>query len=367
MNWKTANECCERGTIFALHSVAGGRATLTSLALDTPLPSSDDSDLYYSFSDSPNVTSSPHHSTHPPQGTPSQSPLPEAKAQLFVGADDDYEDEVPDGEVGGAQTDDQSDLPQKSHDQDVVMTTEREYVDHILRQSVVMATSTCRTAVDPVPKEATPKIRFQAHSLLTRERLGHRPHSTPQQTGTDLRSKTTPTNTSIGGSGGKGGLFAPARPSPLSYSITSKSVTSSPALHTKAAQLPQTITAIKPLKISLSSTMVQLPQQPPQSTDKETTGSEGYSFSPGKIISTPPVQEIETSGPSFMFSPPLTRSAARKKAAAAVATEEGGAGAPPDPPDNEQGTQRITQSKKAVRCVLATVVEECAQTQDHVF
>lgn len=109
-----------------LHSCSvtgGGRA---SLALATPLPSSDDSDLYYSFSDSPNITSSPHHSTHPPQDTPSQSPLPEAKAQLFVGADEDYEDEVPDGAVGVAQIDDQSDLPQKSHDQDAVMTTERE-------------------------------------------------------------------------------------------------------------------------------------------------------------------------------------------------------------------------------------------------
>lgn len=209
-----------------------------------------------------------------------------------------------------------------------------------------MDTSTCRAS--PVLKEATPKIRFQAHSLLTRERLGHRPNSTPQQTETDLRSKTTPTNISIGGSGGKRGPFAPARPSPLSYSITSKSVTSTPS--------------IKSLKISLSSTMVQLPQQPSQSTDKDTTGSEGYSFSPGKIISTPPVQEIETSGPSFMFSPPLTRSAARKKAAA-VSTEEGGNEAPPNPPNNEQGTQRAAQSKKPMRCVLGY----CSRSQDHMF
>lgn len=185
----------------------------------------------------------------------------------------------------------------------------------------------CRTAASKDELLATPKIRFPARSLLTRERLGYRPNSSPQPTGVELQSKSTPTNTSIGGSGGRGGPFAPTRPSPLSYSITSKSVVHSPQ---------------KSLKIPLSSTMVQLPSK---NTDPKIQGLEVYSFSPGKIISTPPVKEIEVSGPSFMFSPPLTRSAARKKAAAVLEEDEDIPS--PDPPDNDQGT---TPTKKAVRC-----------------
>ena len=41
-----------------------------------------------------------------------------------------------------------------------------------------------------------------------------------------------------------------------------------------------------------------------------------YHFSPGKVVSPPPVEQLlkESSYPSFAFSPPLTRSAARRKA-----------------------------------------------------
>lgn len=95
----------------------------STLAFETPLPSSDDSDLFYSFTDtdSPHITPTPLHSTLPPQDTPSQLPLP--KTQLFVGADEEDDDDL---QVTSTQSDDQSTLPQKSHDDEVVMTTEKE-------------------------------------------------------------------------------------------------------------------------------------------------------------------------------------------------------------------------------------------------
>ena len=71
--------------------------TTASVSMDTPLPSSDDSDLFYSFTDSPQLTSPPPPPpsqltpAHPLQSTPSQSPLP--RAQLFIGADEEYEEE----------------------------------------------------------------------------------------------------------------------------------------------------------------------------------------------------------------------------------------------------------------------------------
>lgn len=202
-----------------------------------------------------------------------------------------------------------------------------------------MCTSTCRTAVakeEPVSKEATPKIRFQAHSLLTRETLGSRgrggrgggPFAPARPSSPFAPARPSPSFTTVRPSS----PFAPARPSPLSHSITSKSVTTSS---------PQ----VKPLQISLSSTMVQLPQQPSESTGKATRGTEEYSFSPGKIISTPPVQEMETSGPSFMFSPPLTRSAARKKATEAAAKPAVEPDGDANHPDSGEGTQKDTQSK----------------------
>ena len=269
----------------------------------------------------------------------------------------------------------------------------------------------CRTT-ESVAKETTPQtVRFQdRHSLLTRERIGFlsSPRSSPQQTDMESGSKATPTNASAG-------LFVPSRPSPLSYSVTSNRppVNSSmnPAAssqtrssnpksifsHQMASELvdakknrlslesvrkkavdqiispPSKISkrgvklespTVSIVKTPLSSTMVRLP--PPSmatAMQHQTTqasaalgGSGGtYRFSPGKIISTPPVEPFAVTSvatePTYMFSPPMTRSfsppvtrlasAARKRA---EASEMGGRGSSED-----SELQREIETESSVR------------------
>ena len=167
-------------------------------------------------------------------------------------------------------------------------------------------------------------------------------------------SKATPTK------GIAGGLFAPSRPSPLSHSITLHSspvVSSSTSasstqksiftlemaselVGTKKGKLslesarkkainqisssPQTSQKIaeqqKTLGMPVSATMVQVPTS---DMPKQGPGGPGlYRFSPGKILSTPPVDQLKSSELSFVFSPPFTRSAARRKAAASRTVQE---------------------------------------------
>ena len=210
-------------------------------------------------------------------------------------------------------------------------------------------------------------------------------------------SKATPTNASAG-------LFVPSRPSPLSYSVTSNRppVNSSmnPASQTRSSnpksifshQMASELVDAKKKRLSLesvrkkavdqiisppseiskrgvkletptvsivktplSSTMVRLP--PPMATamQHQTTqasaahgGSGGaYRFSPGKIISTPPVEPLAVTSvatePTYMFSPPMTRSfsAARKKA---EASEMGWRGSSED-----SELQRETETESSVR------------------
>jgi hypothetical protein len=315
----------------------------TSIALETPLPSSDDSDLYYSFTE-PSSSTPPLLTeltpAHPPQGTPSQSPLP--KTQLFIGAIEDYEDEEqqqqddkqdskqgdkqdePDSQMDtGSGASVQSDSLQQSHDREHAMATEKKTV----------------VSKDVSVAMATQKIRFHdARSLL------------------GSGSKATPTK------GVAGGLFAPSRPSPLSHSITSHSsplVSSS----TSASKTQKSIFALemanelvgtkkdrlslesmrrkainqissspqstqkdsaqqKTLGVAVSATMVQVPIS---DTPRQGPGGPGaYRFSPGKILSTPPVDQLKSPEPAFVFSPPFTRSAARRKAAASRMAQESG-------------------------------------------
>ena len=186
---------------------------------------------------------------------------------------------------------------------------------------------------------ATQKIRFHdARSLL------------------GSGSKATPTK------GVAGGLFAPSRPSPLSHSITSHSsplVSSS----TSTSKTQKSIFALemenelvgakkdrlslesmrrkainqissspqsaqkdsaqqKTLGVAVSATMVQVPIS---DTPRQGPGGPGaYRFSPGKILSTPPVDQLKSPEPAFVFSPPFTRSAARRKAAASRTAQESG-------------------------------------------
>ena len=258
----------------------------------------------------------------------------------------------------------------------------------------------CRTT-ESVARATTPQtVRFQdRHSLLTRERIGFlsSPRSSPQQTDMESGSKATPTNVSAG-------LFVPSRPSPLSYSVTSNRppVNSSmnPASQTRSSnpksifshQMASELVDAKKKRLSLesvrkkavdqiisppseiskrgvkvetptvsivktplSSTMVRLP--PPMATamQHQTTqasaalgGSGGaYRFSPGKIISTPPVEPLAVTSvatePTYMFSPPMTRSfsAARKKA---EASEMGWRGSSED-----SELQRETETESSVR------------------
>ena len=193
--------------------------------------------------------------------------------------------------------------------------------------------------------KVTTKIQFQD----TRSILGSGP-------------KTTPTK-GIGG-----GLFAPSCPSPLSHSITSQSsplvssTTSTPLLSktqksvfaikmanelmgtkkdrlslesarklavsqiTSSPKMSQRVTESsaqpKVVGVALSATMVQLPES---DSPRQSPGGRGvYRFSPGKILSMPPVEQLKSPEPAFVFSPPLTRSAARRKAAASRMVQEPG-------------------------------------------
>ena len=78
----------------------------------------------------------------------------------------------------------------------------------------------------------------------------------------------------------------------------------------------------KTLGVAVSATMVQVPIS---DTPRQGPGRPGaYRFSPGKILSTPPVDQLKSPEPAFVFSPPLTRSAARRKAAAGRTAQESG-------------------------------------------
>ena len=78
----------------------------------------------------------------------------------------------------------------------------------------------------------------------------------------------------------------------------------------------------KTLGVAVSATMVQVPIS---DTPRQGLGGPGaYRFSPGKILSTPPVDQLKSPEPAFVFSPPFTRSAARRKAAAGRMAQESG-------------------------------------------
>lgn len=265
-----------------------------------------------------------------------------------------------------------------------------------------------------VAKATTPqKIRFQdTRSLLIRERIGYRPSPSPQQTGMESGYKTTPTSTGIAGSGS--GLFAPNRPSPLSYSITTKSspqissrnpsnassthsatrksifslevaselvdakkdrlsleserkrtvdrISSPPHAVKKDTEGLSRAAPCKTVRIPLSSTMVQLPspnEQPkPEGQGSDAGGYGEYRFSPGKIISTPPMEHLEASGAAFMFSPPYTRSTARKKAAVsrtAIESEKAG--------DRDKGSSTTTLAPETRETGLAKKAAAAAKNR----
>ncbi|CAI8030962.1 hypothetical protein GBAR_LOCUS17567 [Geodia barretti] len=293
-----------------------GLTSAQAMAAATPLPSGEDSDLFYSFTDSPttsapppppNPTVSPSPLPPPPpshfsqspllQGTPSQSPLP--KTQLFIGADDE---------------DDEDDKQQQQQQQSMDAT------------SVAGPQSSGVTATTSSPQQ---KIRFP---VLSRESIGFRPRATPT-------SRVT------------GGTFTPRHPSPLAHAITSRE----PKLNFPGGpQRPSQFSGgsdrgrgrgiPSPSLGALSATMVPvLTEEEGEEREDESEGSSftrvtpvpsksstpdgdrKYIFSRGKIISTPPplpppVSELRDVTPrgkesGYVFSPPFTRSAARRAAA----------------------------------------------------
>ena len=206
-------------------------------------------------------------------------------------------------------------------------------------------------------------IRFRdPNSRLTPDHVGHSLKPKPQSS---MESGPPPPATQGAGSRG---LFAPSQPSPLSYSVasvrpplvssltqpaTKKSIFSPALVEAKKKKLsletarkkaveqiasPLGTTKGKQggkdrtthvIKAPLSSTMVQLPvfaKMDQKNRDQALSAPiTSYQFSPGKIISTPPVEPLErlpmSGHPTYAFSPPLTRSAARRKMAEHRETE----------------------------------------------